>query len=164
MVVEIYDVPTTEILPELGTVTKLERFCCLPSFIDEGKWKFIRREPVPKPELTKSQATLLGDYRMFIDIIRERVGLERLTYKSAQFTMSPTCPSCGSRLKMGFASCPNCRAVRPEFKGLERYVSEETGFCALSAAATDVKGPDGKYYWAPYFLDMIRAWKFDGTT
>jgi hypothetical protein len=71
-------------------------------------------------------------------------GLERLTYTSAQFTMSKKCPNCGSHLATGFAHCLKCRAIRPEFKGLEQYVTEETGYCVLSAAATDVKGSERK--------------------
>ncbi len=57
----------------------------------------------------------------------------------------------------GFARCQNssCGAIREEFKNFEHLVVLEKGHCLLSGAPTDVRLPNGDYFWAPYFLDYL---------
>ena len=79
--------------------------------------------------------------------------------KSFEFTLLKTCPHCGDPLGIGFARCrnPGCAKLRPEFEECSAVVAEKSGPCMWSGNPTDVRLPDGKYLWAPYFLDAVRA-------
>jgi hypothetical protein len=88
--------------------------------------------------------------------------LERQTYTGAEFTFSTHCRACGAPLHPGFARCPRCGAIREEFVGLEGFVADRPGCCCLSGALSDVRDADGRYYWAPYFIDRLRAGEAGG--
>ena len=79
----------------------------------------------------------------------------------AEFTFTSKCDQCGVSLRKGFARCPACRALRLEFAGWEHCVVDTPGACCLSGATANVLAPDGNYYWAPYFIDLVRAGKFN---
>ncbi|MBN1676200.1 MAG: hypothetical protein JXR37_34470 [Kiritimatiellae bacterium] len=79
--------------------------------------------------------------------------------KSFEFTLLKECPECGNPLSIGFARCtnPGCTRLRPEFEPHGAVVTSKSGPCMWSGKRTDVRLPDGKYLWAPYFLDAVRA-------
>lgn len=136
--------------------TPVRRYWCVGSFIDEGKWVLVRRgTPLTLERL--SADCVWATHDLFLDDLRQCLGLERQTYTGAEFTFSTHCWQCGTQLQQGFARCPKCRAIREEFFGLERFVADRVGCCCLSGAQSDVRDSDGKYYWAPYFIDRIRA-------
>ena len=141
-----------------------DRYWCLCSFVFEGNWQFIRREtPATSATLTREDS-VWATHELFLDQLRQQLGLERQTYTGAEFTFSQHCAGCGHELRRGFARCGNCGALRIEFAGLDRFVADEAGCCCFSGAETDVLGPDGNYYWAPYFIDRIRDGKIDVAT
>src|SRR5205823_3342591 len=120
----------------------------------------IENDPLTIAQPTAAYRSLCVTYDLFLDEIRADLGLHRLKYNSAQFTFSMKCKGCGAALQTGFARCPKCRTLRQEFIGWEHCVTDTEGRCVWSHAATDVKAPDGNYYWAPYFIDLVRDGKF----
>ena len=161
MLVETYDSST----PELNAPVPLERrplrrYLVCRSFVEEGGWSLVGYDSSTTPHPTEAEISLWCTYDLLLDEVRQRLGLERLKYKGAQFTFSTKCGKCGAGLQIGFARCRNCRAIREEFIGWEYCVTDSVGECVLSAAKSDVKAPDGNYYWAPYFIDLVRAGKF----
>lgn len=79
--------------------------------------------------------------------------------KSYEFTLLKICSHCGSPLPIGLARCQehNCRKLRHEFKGHDAVVTDRHSRCIWKHEVTDVRLPDGRYLWAPYFLDAVRA-------
>ncbi len=140
-----------------------QRYWCVGSFIAEGKWSLLRRGIPASSERPSSADCVWFTHELFLDDLRQRLGLERQTYTGAEFTFSTHCQECGAPLHQGFARCPRCRAIREEFRGLERFVADRVGLCCLSAARSDVQDSDGRYYWAPYFIDRVRAGLSGGT-
>jgi hypothetical protein len=131
----------------------LRRYCSCCSFVEEGDWSLIEYDSSTIPQPTEAEFTLWADYSCFLDDVRQRLGLERLKYRGAEFTFSTKCSNC--------ARCRKCRALRQEFAGWENCVTDTVGSCVWSGSATDVKAPDGNYYWAPYFIDLVRDGKFN---
>lgn len=84
--------------------------------------------------------------------------------KSYEFTLLKKCAGCGDPLELGFARCrnPDCGKLRAEFEAHTGVVAGKSGACMWSGRTTDVRLPDGKYLWAPYFLDAVRAGWLDG--
>jgi hypothetical protein len=134
-----------------------QRYWCVDSFIVEGKWALVRRGCPEISEWSSSADCVWATHELFLDDLRQHLGLERQTYKGAGFTFSTHCRECGAQLHQGFARCPKCRVIREEFRRLERFVADQVGLCCLSAARSDVRDSDGRYYWAPYFIDRVRA-------
>jgi hypothetical protein len=134
----------------------LQRYWCYSSFIEEGKWTLLWRG-IPTRRTASRNGLISGQYDLFLDHLRQLLGFPRQKYTSASFTFSTYCRNCLERLYPGFARCPNCRAIRDEFRGLERFVVDQLGQCCLSGAMADVRDLDGSYYWAPYFIDALRA-------
>lgn len=161
MLVETYDVLTSSPRSaDLRNGRPLSRYCGCRSFVEEGGWSLAEYDASTIPRPIEAEFTLIASYDCFLDDVRQRLGLERLKYKGAQFTFSTKCRNCGAGLQAGFARCKKCRAIRPEFAGWEHCVSDTIGSCVLSGSATDVKAPDSQYYWAPYFIDLVREGKF----
>jgi hypothetical protein len=133
------------------------RYWCISWFVKQGKWSLIRRGSQETSGKTSTAHSVWGTHELFLDELRQRLGLERQTYKGAEFTFSTHCRVCGAKLYRGFARCPKCRDIREEFHGLEQFVADEVGICQLSGATTDVRDSDGLYYWAPYFIDRVRT-------
>ena len=134
-----------------------QQYWCDCSFVEEGKWSLVRHENPATSERPMSAACVWATHEVFLDDVRQRLGLPRQTYTSSEFTFSTHCRECGAELHKGFARCRNCRAIRAEFRGLERFVADSVGCCCLSGSETDVRDSDGNYYWAPYFIDRVRA-------
>jgi hypothetical protein len=141
----------------------ISQYWCVCSFVEQGHWSRVRHGTRSNSELVSADGSIWATHELFLDELRKRLGLERQTYTSAECTFSTHCVACRSRLPTGFARCPNCRAIREEFVGLERYVTDEFGHCCLSGAMSDVKDSDGNYYWAPYFIDRVRAGEVPGS-
>ncbi|VTR98305.1 unnamed protein product [Gemmata massiliana] len=157
MLIGVYDyliegTPPTD-LPE-----RLVRpYWCICSFVEEGKWSLIQRGTLAASTGPSSIDSVWATHELFLDDLRQRLGLERQTYTGAEFTFSTHCRECEAVLHQGFARCPKCRAIREEFRGLEQFVADRVGCCCLSGARSDVRDSDGSYYWAPYFIDRVRA-------
>jgi hypothetical protein len=150
----------------------MKHYWCYCSFIGEGHWLLVRshrigalwryflgRDKSAESEQPAAQTSVWATYELFVDDLRQHLGLERQTYTGAQFTFSRTCGKCTKEFDIGLARCPHCGTIRGEFAGMEQFVTDHTGFCYLSGAKTDVRGPDGEYYWAPYFIDRVRTGK-----
>lgn len=62
-------------------------------------------------------------------------------------------------MDLGLARCsePDCLTLRTEFEQYESVVSPVLGHCCISGARTDVRLSNGKWLWAPYFIDFIRT-------
>ena len=75
--------------------------------------------------------------------------------KTSSTTLRSECEKCKAPLYEGFARCPSCGALREEFKGFENAVVLQKGPCWLSGAPTDVRLPNGDYFWAPYFIEYV---------
>lgn len=161
MLFEVYELllnkPT---LMETKTATVISRWCSFRSFVEEGKWKLAQRDRSTVTESPDSERSLCVGYDIFLDHTRHHLGLPRVKYTGAEFAFSKHCPQCGQKFRFGFARCAECNAVRVEFIGFEQFVSDVAGHCALSGSPTDVKAPNGKYYYAPYFIDMVHEGKF----
>jgi hypothetical protein len=142
--------------------TRLRRYWCVTSLVEEGKWDLVRRDTAMNSEPLGSADSVWATHELFLDDLRQHLGLERQTYKGAEFTFSTQCAACGSQLHRGFARCPTCRAIREEFCGLEHFVADRVGCCCLSGALSDVRDSDGRYYWAPYFIDRLRVGEVGG--
>jgi hypothetical protein len=67
------------------------------------------------------------------------------------------CSCCHADLYQGFARCPRCRQVRPEFAQYLSVVSDAPTGCSFSGADTDVVLPNGDGIWAPYFFGFLDA-------
>ncbi len=157
MLVGVYECLVMDV-PAIGFPnTLMQRFWCVCSFVEEGKWSLVRRATPTGSELPSSADSVWATHELFLDDLRQRFGLERQTYKGAEFTFSNDCKGCGTSLHRGFARCPKCPSVREEFRGLERFVADQVGRCCLSGACSDVRDSDGNYYWAPYFIDRVRT-------
>ena len=144
--------PPTDSPPAL-----IARYWCCCSFIEEGNWSLVKPGTTGPFGPASSANPVWGTHELFLDDLRQHLGLERQTYKRAEFTFSTNCKACGACLHQGLARCPQCRAIRIEFDGLEQFVSDQLGCCCLSGAVSDVRDENGNYYWAPYFIDRIRA-------
>jgi hypothetical protein len=141
------------------------QYWCVCSFVEEGNWSLIRRDADTKLKLAPAvDDSVWATHECFLDDLRHRLRLERQTYKGAEFTFSHECRRCGAALHPGFARCPQCRAIRAEFDDLERFVVEQPGRCCLSGALCDVMDSAGSYYWAPYFVDRVKAGEIPGAT
>jgi hypothetical protein len=138
------------------------RYWCVCSFPEEGGWALVRRGTGATPERPSVADPVCATHELFLDDLRQRLGLERQTYTGAEFTFSTHCRACGAPLHPGFARCPRCGAIREEFVGLERFVADRPGCCWLSGALSDVRDVDGRYYWAPYFIDRLRSGEAGG--
>lgn len=156
MLIGAYNCLVAGSAPTSNPGTVMKRYWCECSFIQEGNWSLVRHIPVSSEKLSAVDS-VWGTHELFLDDLRQNLGLERQTYTGAEFTFSEECAACGGNLHQGFARCPNCRAIREEFRGLERFVADQPGICCLSAAVSDVRDADGQYYWAPYFIDRVRA-------
>lgn len=135
-----------------------QRYCCICSFVEEGKWTLVRRGSLAGSDRPSSSADCVwATHELFLDDLRQLLGLERQTYRGAEFSFSTHCELCKEPLHDGFARCPKCRAIRKEFRGLEQFVTVQMGRCCLSGALSDVRDSDGNYYWAPYFIDRVQV-------
>jgi hypothetical protein len=157
MLVGAYACLVEDIPPADAPGPLAQQYWCLCSFVDEGQWLLVRRGCPAASEQPLTPDCVWACHQLFLDDLRQRLGLRRQTYTGAEFTFSTYCRQCGARLHPGFARCPMCRAIREEFCGLERYVADQAGCCCLSGALSDVRDSDGQYYWAPYFIDRVRA-------
>jgi hypothetical protein len=134
-----------------------QRYWCVCSFVEDGKWALVRRGISAASGQPSTADCVWATHELFLDDLRQRLGLPRQTYTGAEFRFSTHCRGCGAHLHQGFARCPKCQAIREEFLGLERFVADRVGSCCLSGALSDVRDSDGRYYWAPYFIDRVRA-------
>jgi hypothetical protein len=135
---------------------------CSCSFVEEGNWSLVRRGEKTDIQFPPTPESVWLNHELFLDDLRKRLGLGRQTYQSAERTFSDECSVCGGPLYPGFARCSICRAIRKEFKGLERFVVDKPGPCCRSGAPGDVRDQNGNYYWAPYFIDMVNAGEIPG--
>jgi GNAT superfamily N-acetyltransferase len=159
---EVYEVLLNEPAPlELNAAKVIGRYCSFLSFVEDGKWKLAKHDPSTAKQSPDSVHTLSADYGITLDDVRQHLGLGRLKYTDAESTLSKYCPACGEQFGQ-FARCTRCNTVRNEFIGLEHCISDIQGACDLSGSISDVKAPDGRYYYAPYFIDMVRGGKFPG--
>ncbi len=71
--------------------------------------------------------------------------------------LSISCFSCGNWLHQGYARCPWCQRLRPEFVNYSVVVRANRVPCKFSGAESDVQLPNGDGIWPPFFLDFLTA-------
>jgi hypothetical protein len=71
----------------------------------------------------------------------------------AEWRMQP--PSCGHDVSWGLAKCHEHGMLRPPFRCVQAWVTDEVGMCVFSGAVADVRLPNGEYIWAEYLLPFI---------
>lgn len=160
MLFEVYEILLNKPVPiEIKGAKVIRRYCSRRSLVLEGNWILLGTNVSTAEEPIDSKRTFWPGYDVIVDEIRQYLGLGRVKYTGAESTLSRYCPKCGERFK-GFARCAKCKTVRNEFIGLEHCISDIQGVCAFSGGPTDVKAPDGKYYYLTDFIDMVRTGKF----
>lgn len=64
-------------------------------------------------------------------------------------------PSCGHDVSWGLAKCHEHDVVRPQFRCLRTFITDEIRRCCFSGGLADVRLPNGDYVWAEYILPFI---------
>src|SRR5262249_10367097 len=100
MLVEAYNCLIPGPLPtDLPTAT-VARYWCVVSFAEVGNWSLVRREGAVTSERLPARFSVWATHELFLDDLRQRLGLERQTYKGAEFTFSTNCRRCGAPLRL----------------------------------------------------------------
>src|SRR4051812_35615223 len=61
-----------------------QRYWCVCSFLEEGRWSLVQRGTPPASGQPSSADCVWATHELFLDDLRQRLGLERQTYKGAE--------------------------------------------------------------------------------
>ncbi len=79
MFIGAYDCPVEDTPPADLPRMLAQRYWCLCSFVEEGKWSLVRRGPPAASGQPSTADCEWATHGLFLDDLRQRLGLERQT-------------------------------------------------------------------------------------